>query len=79
MVKLPYTGGTLPPDVKFLRRGLDITTDSRALVRVDAIGKTVSMTIRSLKPEDQAMYTVQLTCGGKVCDTSTFNLKIRQS
>ncbi|VDK88965.1 unnamed protein product [Dibothriocephalus latus] len=78
IIKLGYNGGTTAPVVKFLKRGLDVTTDSRAVVRVDTFGKTVSMTLRSVKAEDQALYTVQLLSGGKVCDTASFSLNVEK-
>ncbi|VDL60884.1 unnamed protein product, partial [Hymenolepis diminuta] len=76
-MKVTYAGSTAP-DVKILRRGLDVSTDSRALIKVDHTAKSIYFTIRSLKKEDAGSYTVQLSSRGQECDSTTFHLNIQE-
>nr|CDS25744.1 twitchin [Hymenolepis microstoma] len=76
-MKITYSGPTAP-DVKILRRGLDVSTDSRALVKVDPTTKSISFIIRNLKPGDAGSYTVQLSSRGQQCDSATFQLNIQE-
>lgn len=76
-MKVTY-GGSTAPDVKILRRGLDVSTDSRALIKVDHTTKSICFTIRSLKTEDAGSYTIQLSSRGQQCDSATFHLNIQE-
>ncbi|VDM35103.1 unnamed protein product, partial [Hydatigera taeniaeformis] len=76
-MRMNYRGSTAPT-VKILRRGVDVTLDSRALVKVDHQNKSISLTIRSLKPEDGGTYTVQLSSRGQQCDSATFNVTVQE-
>nr|CDS16821.1 titin [Echinococcus granulosus] len=76
-MRMNYSGSTAPT-VKISRRGVDVTLDSRALVKVDHPNKSISLTIRSLKPEDVGTYTVQLSSRGQQCDSATFNVTVQE-
>ena len=76
-MRVNYKGSTAP-DAKVLRRGVDVTMDSRSVVKVDSVNKSISLTIRSLKPEDAGAYTIQLSSRGEQCDSATFNLTVQE-
>lgn len=76
-MRMNYCGSTAPT-VKISRRGVDVTLDSRALVKVDHSNKAISLTIRSLKPEDAGTYTIQLSSRGQQCDSATFNVTVQE-
>ncbi|KAL5971457.1 Hemicentin-1 [Taenia solium] len=76
-MRMNYSGSTAPT-VKISRRGVDVTLDSRALVKVDHPNKSISLTIRSLKPEDAGTYTVQLSSRGQQCDSATFSVTVQE-
>lgn len=76
-MKMTYSGSTAP-EVKILRSGIDVSQDSRAVVKVDHISKAISLTIRKLKIEDAGSYIVQLFSRGQQCDSATFKLDVQE-
>lgn len=77
-MKMEYSAGSSAPTVKILRRGVDVSTDSRAIVRVDTVSRSISLTIRSLKSDDNGTYNVELSSGGTLCDSASFTLDIKE-
>ena len=69
--------GSVEPEVTILRRGVDITFDSRATVSTDFKNKSISLTIKGLKAEDTGTYTVELTVKGQLCDSAAFSVQVQ--
>ncbi len=76
-MKFTYSASAAP-DVKILCKGADVASNPRGSVKVDHGSKSIMLTLKSLKSDDAGQFTIQLSSGGKVCDTASFKLKVQE-
>ncbi|KAF7262039.1 hypothetical protein EG68_01285 [Paragonimus skrjabini miyazakii] len=76
ILTVDYSAGSVAPQAKVLKSGVDLTTDKRATVRVDAAKRSIVITLKNVRIEDKGSYVLQLLTEGSVCDKTTFDLNV---
>ncbi|KAF8560708.1 hypothetical protein P879_09575 [Paragonimus westermani] len=76
ILTVDYSAGSVAPQAKVLKSGVDFTSDKRGTVRVDAAKRSIVITLKNVRIEDKGTYVLQLLTEGTVCDKTTFDLNV---
>ncbi|KAA3682313.1 uncharacterized protein DEA37_0008978 [Paragonimus westermani] len=76
ILTVDYSAGSVAPQAKVLKSGVDFTSDKRGTVRVDAAKRSIVITLKNVRIEDKGSYVLQLLTEGTVCDKTTFDLNV---
>ncbi|GAA49620.1 twitchin [Clonorchis sinensis] len=78
ILTVDYSAGSVTPQAKVTKNGIDITSDKRGTVRVDATKRSIVITLKNVRVEDKGAYLLQLLSEGTVCDKTSFDLDVIQ-
>ncbi|KER21602.1 hypothetical protein T265_15051, partial [Opisthorchis viverrini] len=78
ILTVDYSAGSVTPQAKVTKNGVDLTSDKRGTVRVDATKRSIVITLKNVRVEDKGAYLLQLLSEGTVCDKTSFDLDVIQ-
>ncbi|CAH8634151.1 unnamed protein product [Dicrocoelium dendriticum] len=78
ILTVDFSAGSVTPQAKVLKKGMDLASDKRATVRVDATKRSIVITLKSVTADDGGSYVLQLLTDGTVCDKTSFDLTVIQ-
>ncbi|TGZ63952.1 hypothetical protein CRM22_006631 [Opisthorchis felineus] len=78
ILTVDYSAGSVTPQARVTKNGIDLTSNKRGTVRVDAAKRSIVITLKNVRAEDKGAYLLQLLSEGTVCDKTSFDLDVVQ-